>query len=167
MTVGNLGPAVNEPCFQERLDSLRASYADHDDLVRELERFVQKAPDDQIRNNLVERLYITQRDGRPAEKMQTVAPGSLTYNLTNASPARIIAAAMSISAAECRAYSGTTPGVKLGGFLSGSRLLSTQTFLDLFASETVMSAGGLAVKRVAVLFTDIEGSTALYDRAGT
>jgi class 3 adenylate cyclase len=44
--------------------------------------------------------------------------------------------------------------------------LSTQTFLDLFPSETVMSAGGLAVKRVALLFTDIKGSTALYDRIG-
>ena len=46
--MSNLGPAVNEPCFQERLDRLRASYANHDDLVRELARFVRKAPDDQI-----------------------------------------------------------------------------------------------------------------------
>ena len=95
-----------------------------------------------------------------------MAPGSLTYNLTNASPARIIASAISVTAAERTALSETTPGFKLGGFLSGSRLLSTQTFLDLFPSETVMSAGGLAVKRVAVLFTDIKGSTALYDRIG-
>ena len=29
-----------------------------------------------------------------------------------------------------------------------------------------MSAGGLAVKRMALLFTDIKGSTALYDRIG-
>ena len=48
MTVDNLGPPVSEPCFQERLDRLHASYANHDDLVRELERFVRKAPDDQI-----------------------------------------------------------------------------------------------------------------------
>jgi hypothetical protein len=48
MTVSNVGPAVIEPHFQERLDSLRASYADHDDLVQELERFVRTAPDDQI-----------------------------------------------------------------------------------------------------------------------
>jgi class 3 adenylate cyclase len=95
-----------------------------------------------------------------------VAPGTLTYNLTNASPARIIASAISVIAAERRALSEKPPGFKLGGFLSGSRLLSTQTFLDLFPSETVMSAGGLAVKRVAVLFTDIKGSTALYDRIG-
>ena len=48
MTVSNLEPAVSEPYFQERLDLLRASYANHDDLVRELESFVRKAPDDQI-----------------------------------------------------------------------------------------------------------------------
>jgi len=117
-------------------------------------------------DNRLERIDITQRDGRPAEKMQTVAPGSLTYNLTNASPARIIASAIGVTAAERRALSEKPAGFKLGGFLSGSRILSTQTFLDLFPSETVMSAGGLAIKRVAVLFTDIKGSTALYDRLG-
>jgi class 3 adenylate cyclase len=116
--------------------------------------------------NRIERVDITQLEARPGEKVQTVAPGPLTYTLTNATSARIIASAISISAAERSAFAGTTPGFKLGGFLSGSRLLSTQTFLDLFPSETVMSAGGLAVKRVAVLFTDIKGSTALYDRIG-
>lgn len=331
MTVNNLERGVNEPHFQERLDRLRASYANHDDLVRELERFLRNAPDDQIvrinpiqyaadhgrdeahvidlflharkaglltmewlyacrgcgsviesfhslnaagehsfcktclinrdadlsdfveigftvsqavrtsrfhdpetlnakersidynisasahardgtkardfywrhnvllayvepgetrtfqvdlepgffslrygpelivdplSDNRVDRIDITERDGRPAEQTRTVAPGSLTYNLTNASPDRIIASAISITAAERTTLSATTPGFRLGGFLSGSRLLSTQTFLDLFPSETVMSAGGLAVKRVAVLFTDIKGSTALYDRIG-
>jgi class 3 adenylate cyclase len=331
MTVSNSGAAVSEACFQERLDRLRASYANHEDLVRELERFVRNAPDDQIvrinpiqyaadhrrdeaevidlflharkaglltmewlyacrgcgsviesfhalnaasehsfcktclvnrdadlsdfveigftvskavrtsrfhdpetlsakelsidytisasalardgikardfywrhnsfvayvepgetktfpvnlvpgffslrygpefivdpaSDNRVDRVDITQRDGRPAEHVQTVAPGSLTYNLTNATPVRIIASATSITAAERRILNEKPPGFKLGSFLSGSRLLSTQTFLDLFPSETVMSAGGLAVKRVAVLFTDIKGSTALYDRIG-
>ena len=117
-------------------------------------------------DNRVERIDITHRDGRPAEEMQKVAPGSLTYNLTNASPARILTAAFSLTEAEREAPKGTPPGFRLGGFLSGSRLLSTQTFRDLFPSETVMSAGGLAVKRMALLFTDIKGSTALYDRIG-
>ena len=44
-------------------------------------------------DNRVERLDFTHLDGRPAEAMQKVAPGSLTYNLTNASPARILTAA--------------------------------------------------------------------------
>jgi class 3 adenylate cyclase len=51
-------------------------------------------------------------------------------------------------------------------FLSGAQLLSNQTFLDLFQSETIVAAEGLAVKRLALLFTDIQGSTALYDRIG-
>jgi len=117
-------------------------------------------------DNRLERIDIIHRDGRPAEPMQTVVPGSLIYNLTNASPARVIAFAFGISEAELAAYKETPPGFRLGGFLSGSRLLSTQTFRDLFPSETVMSAGGLAVKRLALLFTDIKGSTALYDRIG-
>jgi hypothetical protein len=99
---------------------------------------------DPASNNRVARIEITQREGRPGEKMQTVAPGPLTYTLTNATSARIIASAIGISAAERSVFERTTPGFRLGGFLSGSRLLSTQTFLDLFPSETVMSAGGLA-----------------------
>ena len=117
-------------------------------------------------DNRVERIDIAHRDGRPGEPMRTVVPGSLTYNLTNASPARIVAFALSIGEAERAAYKDTPPGMRLAGFLSGSRLLSIQTFRDLFPSETVMSAGGLAVKRMALLFTDIKGSTALYDRIG-
>ena len=117
-------------------------------------------------DNRIERIDITHRDDRPSVASQTVAPGSLTYNLTNGSPARIIAAAMSFSEAEFGATGGDPAGFRLEGTLSGSRLLSTQTFLDLFPSEMVMSGGGLAVKRVALLFTDIKGSTALYDRIG-
>ena len=56
--------------------------------------------------------------------------------------------------------------ITLKRFLSGSRLLSSQTFLDLFPSETVVSGEGLTVSRTALLFTDIKGSTALYDRIG-
>jgi hypothetical protein len=46
--VSNLGAAISEPSLQERLDRLRASYENRDDLVRELERFVRTVPDDQI-----------------------------------------------------------------------------------------------------------------------
>ena len=331
MVVNSIGPTVIEPLFRERLDRLRASYANHDDLVRELESFVRKAPDDQIvrinpiqyaadrgrdeaqiielflhtrktglltmewhyvcrgcgqviasfdtlnaanehsfcktclknqdtdlsdfveigftvskavrksrfhdpetlspkefyidynisagalardgtkardfywrhkvlctyiepnetrtfdiklepgffvfqhgpelvidasSDNRVKRIDITHRDGRPAEPMLIVAPGSIRYTLTNDSPARIIAFALSITEAERTAFKETPPGFRLVGFLSGSRLLSTQTFRDLLPSETVMSAGGLAIKRLALLFTDIKGSTALYDRIG-
>jgi class 3 adenylate cyclase len=51
-------------------------------------------------------------------------------------------------------------------FLSGAELLSNQTFLDLFASETIVAGEGLAVRRLALLFTDLKASTALYERIG-
>jgi class 3 adenylate cyclase len=56
--------------------------------------------------------------------------------------------------------------VAMQPFLSGAELLSNQTFLDLFESETIVAGEGLAVKRLALLFTDLQGSTALYERIG-
>jgi class 3 adenylate cyclase len=56
--------------------------------------------------------------------------------------------------------------LKLASFLSGADLLSNQTFRELFGAETMAVGEGLAVKRLALLFTDLQGSTALYDRIG-
>ena len=51
-------------------------------------------------------------------------------------------------------------------FLSGAELLSNQTFLDLFADETIVAGEGLAVRLLALLFTDLKASTELYERIG-
>lgn len=53
-----------------------------------------------------------------------------------------------------------------GVFLSGADVLSNQTFLDLFTTETVVSGEGLAVTRLAFVFTDLESSTMMYDQLG-
>jgi class 3 adenylate cyclase len=57
-----------------------------------------------------------------------------------------------------------TPG--LAPFLSGKRLLSTQSFRELFRSEVVSNEEGLGVKDITVLFTDLKGSTAIYEKIG-
>ncbi len=54
----------------------------------------------------------------------------------------------------------------LGPFLSGAEVLSNQTYLDLFSAETIVAGEGLAVQRLALLFTDLRSSTALYERIG-
>ena len=54
----------------------------------------------------------------------------------------------------------------MGPFLSAAQVLSNQTFLDLFASETIVAAEGLEVRRLTLLFTDIQGSTDMYERVG-
>jgi class 3 adenylate cyclase len=51
-------------------------------------------------------------------------------------------------------------------FLSGKHLLTNQTFRDLFRSETVKSEEGLAIQDITFLFTDLKGSTAMYDEIG-
>ena len=55
---------------------------------------------------------------------------------------------------------------KLAPFLSGKKLLTTQTFRDLFRSELVSGSEGIAVKDITFLFTDLKGSTDMYDRIG-
>ena len=56
--------------------------------------------------------------------------------------------------------------LRFAPFLSGKRLLMTQTFRDFFRSEVIRATEGLAVRDITVLFTDLKGSTALYDRIG-
>jgi class 3 adenylate cyclase len=50
--------------------------------------------------------------------------------------------------------------------LSAKRLLSTQTFRDLFRSERVAIDESLRLRDLTFLFTDLQGSTAMYDRIG-
>jgi class 3 adenylate cyclase len=56
--------------------------------------------------------------------------------------------------------------LKFAPFLSGKRLLMTQTFRDFFRSEVIQAAEGIAVRDITFLFTDLRGSTALYERIG-
>ncbi|MBI2059892.1 MAG: adenylate/guanylate cyclase domain-containing protein [Nitrospirae bacterium] len=58
------------------------------------------------------------------------------------------------------------PLLEFEPFLSGKELLTTQTFRDLFRSEVIKGTEGISVKDITFLFTDLKGSTALYDRIG-
>lgn len=51
-------------------------------------------------------------------------------------------------------------------YLTGPRLIASQAFRDLFRAESIPSEGGLELKSVTVLFTDLKGSTAIYERIG-
>ncbi len=65
-------------------------------------------------------------------------------------------------------FTGQPPrkGITFNPFLSGKRLITTQTFRTLFRSETVAVSEGISVKDITFLFTDLKGSTALYDQIG-
>ncbi len=51
-------------------------------------------------------------------------------------------------------------------FLTAARLLTTQTFRDLFRAEVIRATEGIGVKDITLLFTDLKGSTAMYERTG-
>jgi class 3 adenylate cyclase len=102
--------------------------------------------------------------GQPVFKYTVgkVAPGRMTFavsNVTNERGTFVIAVLPP----------GLVPGhTKLDfvPFLTGKRLLTTQTFRDLFRSEVIRAREGIGVTDIALLFTDLKGSTALYDRIG-
>ena len=51
-------------------------------------------------------------------------------------------------------------------FLSAKKLFTTQTFRDLFRAQVIRALEGITIKDITVLFTDLKGSTELYDRIG-
>ena len=50
--------------------------------------------------------------------------------------------------------------------LSAKQLLTTQTFRDLFRHELVKGTEGMSVRDISLMFTDLKGSTELYERIG-
>jgi class 3 adenylate cyclase len=91
----------------------------------------------------------------------TVAPGKVTFEITSAAKRRFAFGIMQLPPGVDR-----PPPLTFAPFLSGKQLLTTQTFRDLFRSEVIRGQEGLGVKDIALLFTDLKGSTALYDRIG-
>ncbi len=51
-------------------------------------------------------------------------------------------------------------------FLTAKRLLTNQTFRDLYRTDTIDVAQRLKITSLTFLFTDLKGSTELYDRVG-
>jgi class 3 adenylate cyclase len=51
-------------------------------------------------------------------------------------------------------------------FLTATRLLSNQTFRDIYHADTLDPDQRLKITSLTILFTDLQGSTALYDRVG-
>ncbi|WP_439393367.1 adenylate/guanylate cyclase domain-containing protein [Bradyrhizobium sp. PMVTL-01] len=58
------------------------------------------------------------------------------------------------------------PTLEFDPYVSGGMLLTRQTFRKLFRSERVDEQEGLGVRQVTLLFTDLKGSTALYEHLG-
>jgi len=58
------------------------------------------------------------------------------------------------------------PALEFDPYLSGGALLARHTFRRLFRSERIDEREGLGIRQVTFLFTDLKGSTAMYERLG-
>ena len=89
-----------------------------------------------------------------------VARGPVELEVENATSSRGVLGILQASPGEEDAF------LRFDPYLTGKHLLTSQTFKSLFRSEVVGGAQGLAIRDIALLFTDIRGSTALYQRIG-
>lgn len=55
---------------------------------------------------------------------------------------------------------------KFNPMVTGKQLLTNQTFRELYRSEGVGAEGGMQLRSLAILFTDLTASTELYERVG-
>lgn len=128
-------------------------------------------------NDLMQHLSATIRvSGAPTEKPQpvivrlvggklvpgqaVVAPGKLTLTLENRTGAKASMMILNFPPGFTKSRLVFEP------FLSGKRLISIQTFRDLFSSEVIQGTEGIGVRDITILFTGLKGSTALYQRIG-
>jgi class 3 adenylate cyclase len=89
-----------------------------------------------------------------------LAPGPVALEVANPTSSRGVLAILQMPACHEESLLDFDP------YLTGKHLLTSQTFRSLFRSEVVGGAQGLAIRDIALLFTDIRGSTALYQRIG-
>ena len=86
-------------------------------------------------------------------------PGPLRLSLENRTDRRVLPGSSS-PATSCTTLGRRRP------FLTAKRLLSNQTFRDIYRTDTLDVDQRLKITSLTFLFTDLRGSTELYERVG-
>src|SRR3984893_3854207 len=87
-------------------------------------------------------------------------PGPLRLSLDNRTETRVLPAIWIAGDALHELLGHRRP------FLTAKRLLTNQTFRDIYRTDTIDPHQRLKITSLTFLFTDLKGSTALYDRVG-
>jgi class 3 adenylate cyclase len=109
----------------------------------------------------------------PAQVPVVLDNGTCTFTATNLAPGKVVFEVRNdgrlpvvFGILQLPPGAGQRPALHFLPVLSGKRLLMTQTFRDFFRSEVIGPTEGIAVLDVTLVFTDLKGSTALYERIG-
>ncbi len=103
-------------------------------------------------------------DGKFAPSLSAIPPGPIVIEVENSSAAR--GSLLLINWPPEILAQTVKPALDFDPYLSGGMLLARQTFRRLFRSERVEEKEGLGIRQVTLLFTDLKGSTAMYERLG-
>ncbi|TRC92325.1 adenylate/guanylate cyclase domain-containing protein [Mesorhizobium sp. WSM4303] len=96
--------------------------------------------------------------------LPVVPPGPVVIEVANTGPGR--GALLLINWPPELVALTTKPTLDFDPYVSGGALLARQTFRHLFRSERVDEKEGLGIRQITFLFTDLKGSTAMYERLG-
>ena len=105
-------------------------------------------------------LLITYNKVRAPTGTMALRPGPLRLSIDNRTDVRVLPSVW---------IAGDTLHDLLGKrkpFLTAKRLLSNQTFRDIYRTDTLDVDQGLKITSLTFLFTDLKGSTGLYERVG-
>jgi class 3 adenylate cyclase len=97
---------------------------------------------------------------RPATETIVLRPGPLRLSLENRTDTRVLPGLWVATNRLGELLSRRKP------FLTAKRLLTNQVFRDLYGADTIDVDQRLKITSLTFLFTDLRGSTDLYDRVG-
>jgi class 3 adenylate cyclase len=96
----------------------------------------------------------------PTGGTRTMRPGPLRLSLDNQADVRVLPSVFVAGEAMHKLLG------KRKQFLTAKRMLSNQTFRDVFKADNLNVDQRLKITSLTFLFTDLKGSTALYERVG-
>src|SRR6266436_740763 len=96
----------------------------------------------------------------PTGGTRTMRPGPLRLSLDNQADVRVLPSVFIAGDAMHKLIGKRKP------FLTAKRMLSNQTFRDVFKADNLNVDQRLKITSLTFLFTDLKGSTALYERVG-
>jgi len=107
-----------------------------------------------------QQLSLVYNTSHPPTGSIVLRPGPLRLSLDNQAGARVLPAVFVAGEAMHGMLGKRRP------FLTAKRMLSNQTFRDVFKADNLNVDQRLKITSLTFLFTDLKGSTALYERVG-
>ncbi|KIZ38406.1 MULTISPECIES: adenylate/guanylate cyclase domain-containing protein [Rhodopseudomonas] len=107
-----------------------------------------------------QRLALTYTGAPAPVETVTLRPGPLQLSLDNQTDSRVLPSVLIAADALHHLIGKRKP------FLTAKRMLTNQTFRDIFKADNLTIDQRLKITSLTFLFTDLKGSTALYERVG-